>query len=145
MTLKLNAYISDIESIKRATFKGHAINAKPFLLLSILSCIQQKLFQCNKIVLNKDLICIYKSISFLYLKRGYVLTPIHKPFYYLESDGFWHLKWKDKKIDPQSLSLKFIYDNIDYAYFDEDLWILLQENDAREKIKEVLIKMITND
>ena len=133
MTLKLNAYISDIESIKRATFKGHAINAKPFLLLSILSCIQQKLFQCNKIVLNKDLICIYKSISFLYLKRGYVLTPIHKPFYYLESDGFWHL------------SLKFIYDNIDYAYFDEDLWILLQENDAREKIKEVLIKIITND
>ena len=37
------------------------------------------------------------------------------------------------------------YDNIDYAYFDEDLWILLQENDAREKIKEVLIKIITND
>lgn len=35
--------------------------------------------------------------------------------------------------------------NTDYAYFDEDFWFLLQDNNAREKIKEVLIKMITND
>ena len=38
-----------------------------------------------------------------------------------------------------------VNNNIDYAYFDEDFWFLLQDNNAREKIKEVLIKMITND
>lgn len=68
------------------------------------------------------------------------------PFYYLENDGFWHLKWKnDKEANIKTPTSKFINNNIDYAYFDENLWILLQENDAREKIKEVLIKIITSD
>ena len=51
----------------------------------------------------------------------------------------------DKEAIIQTPTFKFINNNIDYAYFDEDFWFLLQDNNAREKIKEVLIKMITND
>ena len=51
----------------------------------------------------------------------------------------------NKEAIIQTPTFKFINNNIDYAYFDEDFWFLLQDNNAREKIKEVLIKMITND
>ena len=72
-------------------------------------------------------------------------TPLKYPFFHLESDGFWHLKWKgnppDKRLSP---SAKFLRENVDFAFFDNALWDILQEEEAREGYIESITKYFKN-
>jgi putative restriction endonuclease len=70
--------------------------------------------------------------------RGEAVTPFFKPFYYLQFDGFWHLKGKTDNVKTDRPSPKFLRENIDYAYLDNALWDLLQEASIREHFKLII-------
>lgn len=54
-------------------------------------------------------------------KYNQPITPLYKPFYYLSSDGFWHIKLKENTIEKKTSSAKFIRDNIECVYLDNAL------------------------
>lgn len=128
-----NEYLYDLYriaflSVKQKCTNGKPNAAKPALVVAVINGIAAGEIKSNQIK--------FQEIEARYVseleKWQTEKTPLKYPFYHLESDGFWHLKWNtnppDKSISP---SAKFLRDNIDYAYFDNALWDILQDEEAR--------------
>lgn len=137
-----NYYIDKISKMKQAVVKGERVLAKPALLIAIIDGIKEGNILHNDIVLTKWLEEKYSMLLLHYSHASQILHPtgIEKPFWHLQSDGFWHLKY------PQSLyrqnvspTKKWILDNVECARLDDDLWSLLQNDEWREKICKYII------
>lgn len=135
-------YVEKISKMKQAVVKGEKVLAKPALLLAIIDGISEGKILHNDIVLTKWLEEKYYMQLLHYSKATQILNPtgIEKPFWHLQSDGFWHLKY------PQSLyknnmypTKTWILTNVECAWFDDDLWSLLQDKEWRQKIRKFLI------
>ena len=57
----------------------------------------------------------------------------------MKKEPFYTLNGLTNKKTPSN---KYIIENIKYAQFDDDLWILLQVKENREKIKTIIKKII---
>lgn len=126
-------------SLKRGNTNGVFSKAKPILLSSIIENIDN--IKDNKICWpNNDIIDKYYLIFHKFKEEK--PTPIWKPFFYLKSEPFYELFWKDR---PPIKDLKFPSERllnsfVSYAKLDDDLWELLQDESNREYLKDVIIK-----
>ena len=68
------------------------------------------------------------------------ITSISMPFWYLETDGFWHLNIQGEKTNKTTPTTNWLKDNVLYASFNKDLWYLLQNEKWRKKLREFIIK-----
>lgn len=108
--------------------------AKPLLLLAMLRLIDNGSVKNN--VFSFEII----QKEYNQLQKGYnVKAPCHYPVYYMDSEEFYHLKWNKDVIKVRVPSTKFIRNNILYAYFDNALWELLQEDQIRENFTSSII------
>ncbi|MCD8306335.1 MAG: hypothetical protein LUC49_06755 [Prevotella sp.] len=128
-------YSDMIMKVKCGSYHGQKIKAKPLLLYSIVMMIEEGLVHDNRVYFNKMSEDFYKKVSDVY---SATITPYFKPFYYLQFDGFWHLKGKKDRFITDRPSPKFIRENIEYAYLDNALWDLLQEANIREYFKSII-------
>ena len=67
-----------------------------------------------------------------------VPTPYQYPLYFMENELFYHLKWKAEKIKTHTPSAKLVRENVEYAYFDDELWILLQDKSILKEFRAVI-------
>ena len=72
-------------------------------------------------------------------KQYAATTPYQYPLYFLENEDFFHLKWKKTRIKTHTPSAKLIRENIEYAFLDNALWDLLQEQQMREDFHTLVI------
>lgn len=128
-SIQVLTYHDILRSIKRGSYKGIFINAKPLLIMAVIDAIDRSLLSDNKILFDKSLEDIYKETC---LRYDFPVTPFFKPFYYLSYDEFWHLKWKTVAYNEQHPSPKFLRENIEYASLDNILWDLLQDQETRD-------------
>ena len=142
-------YTKRIMNIRQAKIHGERIVAKPVLLVAIIDGIEANVFQNNRFFINDWLEGHYLMLMSKYAKPSQFdnLTGIEKPFWHLETDGFWHLQYpgktSGKSITPSKAWLK---ENISYAYFDEDLWFLLQNKVWRLKLRDYIVEhKLTDD
>jgi putative restriction endonuclease len=130
-------------SIRQAKIHGETIVAKPVLLVAIIDGIEANVFANNQFVINDWLECRYKMLLSKYAKESQFdnLTGIEKPFWHLESDGFWHLNYQGERLcKGRTPSKAWLKESVDYAYFDEALWILLQNKEWRLKLRDYIIE-----
>lgn len=70
------------------------------------------------------------------------LTPLCYPFYHLKTDKFWHLSWKTNGCNKtEAPSASWIRRNVDHAYIDDELWLLLNNDTYADKLKEYLVNI----
>lgn len=63
----------------------------------------------------------------------------------MSAEPFYHIKWKKQQDRlPHDSSSKFIRENVEYAYFDNALWDLLQDKETRDYFRESIIKNCLN-
>jgi putative restriction endonuclease len=133
MIKNLAYYVNRFAHLRVSRSGGVAPN-KPVLLLSIIELISQGEIKRNQIPLSPELIVTF-------LKLWSHLEPIRKPdiglpFYHLMSDGFWHYQMKPGLESLIAAKVKIrtpstIRETVEYAYLDDQLWQLLQnESDA---------------
>ena len=73
-------------------------------------------------------------------------TGIEKPFWHLETDGFWHLNYQGERLSKgKTQSKAWLKENVNYAYFDEPLWILLQNKVWRLKLRDYIVEHKLSD
>ena len=129
-----NEYLYDLYriaflSVKQKCTNGVTNAAKPALVIAVIEGIAAGEIKNNQIRFQEIEARYISQLEEWQPER----TPLKYPFYHLEGDGFWHLKWKisapEKRISP---SAKYPRDNIDYAYFDNALWDILQDEGARK-------------
>lgn len=141
MVLCQEYYKSQILSLKRGVSRLGVSNAKPHFLLAVLSRIDAGAIMGNMVKYPDDeLIKAYQQ-SWQKYEPGKIPTPIYKPYFHLSSDSFYHVKWKgESRHDALTTpSVNFQRENIDYTYFDSDLWDFLQDHSNREFVAKAIV------
>jgi predicted restriction endonuclease len=101
----------------------------------------------NEFIINDELKDAF-SFHFERLKKGNDADKIIQPFYHLHNDGIWHFKIKAGKQDDYDIlkatgstpSIKALFEVIDYAYLDDELFKYFQNQLTRATAKEVLLE-----
>ena len=138
-----NYYTKRIESIRQKRIHGETIVAKPVLLVAIIDGIDANIFRSNQFAINDWLEGRYNMLMSQYAKDSQFddKTTIEKPFWHLETDGFWHLNYQGERLSKgHTPSKAWLKENIDFAYFDEPLWILLQNKVWRTKLRDYIVE-----
>lgn len=141
----MDFYTKRIDRMRQGSIKRTGIKkiAKPVLILSVIRGIESGVFRCNRFdydILEK----IYDDVFNQYIECGNQQgekTPLCNPFYYLRSDGFWHhsaLPHSETQTDGPSAA--WVRRNVEYAYVDDDLWLLLCCREYRQRLKDYIIK-----
>ena len=144
----ITIYTKRIINIKQAKIRGEVIVAKPVLLLAIIDGIGNDLFNGNEIHLTDWLESHYIMLMQKYMKSSQFDKPtdISNPFWHLQSDGFWHLQLAKNPQEGITPSKRWLKENVSYAYFDEDLWLLLKDSVWRLKLRDYIIEhKLTDD
>lgn len=142
-------YLECIDSLRQHIVNGEIMIAKPAFLVAIIDGIDNNVYNINRFVISEWLEDKYKQIATQYTKESQFenITGIEKPFWHLESDGFWHLNYQGEKLSKgHTPSKAWLKDNVEFAYFDEPLWILLQNKVWRMKMRDYIIEhKLTDD
>lgn len=128
----ISFYKDAFKSLHCSVCNGKVNIAKPLLLLAMLDLMDYST-QNNRI----DISNIIKKYTELQ-KQYESTTPYQYPIYFLENEEFFHLKWRNTRIKTHTPSAKLIRENVEYAYFDNALWDLLQDKQMRECFKTVI-------
>ena len=135
-------YTKRIMSIRQAKIRGEVIVAKPILLLAIIDGIDAEVFMGNEYPLNDWMEERYGKLMKQYMRDSQFDKPadISNPFWHLQSDGFWHLKYTEKPQEGVTPSKRWLKENVIQASLDDDLWQLLQNKAWRLKLREYIIE-----
>ena len=133
-------YSKLIMNLNQAVVHGRRILAKPALLVAIIDSINEHKIQYNQLFLYKWLEDKYNMILSQYVNPNTQLTNIAMPFWHLQSDKFWHLKCDTiLKRRNSSPTKSWLIEHVKYAFFDDDLWFLLQDEVWRNKLRNFVI------
>ena len=141
-------YTKRIMNIKQAKIRGEVIVAKPVLLLAIIDGVSNDMFKDNEIQLTEWVESRYMMLMQQYMKSSQFDKPtdISNPFWHLQSDGFWHLQLVERPQEGVTPSKRWLKENVSYAYFDDDLWYLLQNKVWRLKLRDYIVEhKLTDD
>lgn len=130
----LEMYRQMFVNLKRGNYRGVYSNAKPIFLISLIDYIV--FMEGNKLKWED------KKFEELYYGNFGKLesskpTPICKPFYFMTSENFYTIIWREKPeakslISPSSKTLR---DFSLYAVIDDELWEILQNKDNRAYLR----------
>ena len=135
-------YTDRIMSIRQAKIRGEVIVAKPVLMLALIDGVESGVFTNNRFALNEWLEERYLSLMRQYTSQSQFDKPteINNPFWHLSSDGFWHLQLKANEELSTTPSKAWLKENVTYASFDDDLWVLLQSKEWRTRLRAFIVE-----
>lgn len=130
-------------AIKRGNGIAGRSNAKPLFLLSVIECISLHKLNENKIMWDDEEIeKSYHAFAGYYEQDN--KSSIIVPYYHLSTAPFFHLVWIDEKNRPpmnrKTPSEKYLRENLVCAYFDDELWKLLNDAECREFLRRNIIE-----
>ena len=139
-------YVYRVANMRQAKVNGEVIVAKPVLLLALIDGVDKDVFDNNHFYLNEWLEECYLSLMKEYTKGSQFPNPasINNPFWHLSSDGFWHLHLKEKYEGGATPTKTWLKENVLSASFDDDMWVLLQNREYRNKMLNVIIDLINS-
>ena len=118
-------YTKRIMRIRQAKIHGEVIVAKPVLLLALIDALMKQYTQHSQF---------------------HNPTDISNPFWHLQSDGFWHLHHEATVADGSTPSKRWLKDYVEFASFDDDLWVLLHNETWRKKLRDYIVEhKLTDD
>lgn len=135
-------YTERLMSIRQAKIHGEVIVAKPVLLLVLIDGVDSGVFTNNCFALNEWLEERYLTLMRHYTRGSQFDKPteINNPFWHLSSDGFWHLQLKANEELSTTPSKAWLKENVTYASFDDDLWVLLQSKEWRTRLRAFIVE-----
>lgn len=138
-----NYYADTIGKMVQGTTRQRHVKiiAKPALLLAVIKLIESRKVTDNKFF-YEDVEEVYKNVfgSKFIAAQQENLTPLAYPFYYLQSQGFWHIAWQPHGEEKtESPGPAWLRRNAQYAYLDPELWLLLQSKTHRDRLAQYII------
>lgn len=136
----LNYYLDIFSSlnVSRTKKKGQAYY-KPILLLSVIDLITQEKIQDNQILVSDDLIDTFNKYWRILSSDSSYKGGLHYPFFHLQSEGFWHLKFTDNFNGLQPKTTNKLKEAVEYARLDPELFELLTDNNSLQELIDTLI------
>ena len=148
----INNYVKQFSTLHTNKQKGMTAPHKAVLLLSVIDLIEFRTINNNEIELSERLEQQFKHNWDRYVGRSVLFSPkIGTPFFHLHFEPFWTLipfvGGEDtieelRKVNPYSINT--MRKHFRYARIDKDLFILLQTEDFRAKLRVALISTYLN-
>jgi len=140
-------YQSKLTGLNVDRSSGHPKPHKVCLLFAVMDLIEDGKLTRNAITINEDLKAAFTR-HFEKLKKGNDTNKITLPFYHLAGDGIWNFKVKPGheaefealKAKTSSPSEKALFNVIDYAYLDEQIFGYFQNDLTRAEAKQILLE-----
>ena len=135
-------YTDRIINLRQAKIRGEVIVAKPILMLALIDGVDSGVFTNNRFALNEWLEASYLKLMLEYTCHSKFAKPsdISNPFWHLSTDGFWHLQLRTKEEISTTPSKAWLKENVIYANFDDDLWVLLQNKEWRTRFRDFIVE-----
>lgn len=144
----LTYYIKCFSSLHTNMRYGKPAPHKALLLLAVIDLIESGEIVSNKIILDKTIENQFTCICKALLGDSVIFQPkINYPFYHMRTESFWHLiGYSGSKVeDLSNCSIANLHRNIAFVKLDEDLFSLLQDGNARAKLRVCLITKYLNN
>lgn len=142
-------YIEEFRNLSTNQKYSRPSPHKPILLLTVISMFEKEILTTNKIIYNEELKRVFEEMWKRIIPHESLFVPgVYLPFWYLQSDKFWHIVpirgkedvltvMRDRKIKPSETKLK---ESVDYAELDEDLYFLMTMASGRGSLKKTLLE-----
>lgn len=114
---------------------------QPILLLSVIDLITQGLLQQNHITISDELIETFKINWSVLSSESFEQIDFAIPFFHLKNTPgkFWHVKFSEEYVRGRPQGINTLKRDVDSARFDDELFDLLQDTNARKELIDVLI------
>lgn len=145
-------YVEAFQNLRTNNKYGRRSPHKAVMMLTVIELYEQNELSENEIVYDDSLKTMFLQVWNRVLPDEPLFHPeAYLPFWYLQSDSFWHIVPKRGKEDILSLmrdtnikpSEAKIYDCVRYAELDEDLFFLMTLPSGRSSLKRVLLETYT--
>jgi hypothetical protein len=145
-------YIEAFKNLRTNNKYGRKSPHKAILMLTVIELYEQNVLTDNEIFYNEMLKSMFLKVWNRVLPKEPLFHPdAYLPFWYLQSDSFWHIVPKRGKEDILSLmrdtnikpSEAKLNDSVKCAELDEDLYFLMTIASGRSSLKRVLLETYT--
>ena len=145
-------YIEAVKNLKTNNKWGRKSPHKAVLMLTVIELYEKNILIDNEIRYDETLKSTFLKIWNLVLPDEPLFHPeAYLPFWYLQSDNFWHIVpirgkedilslMRDTNIKPSEAKL---IDSVKYAELDEDLYFLMTLPSGRSSLKRALLETYT--
>ena len=145
-------YIEAFKNLKTNNKWGRKSPHKAVLMLTVIELFEKNILMDNEIRYDETLKSTFLKIWNLVLPNEPLFHPeAYLPFWYLQSDNFWHIVpirgkedilslMRDANIKPSEAKL---IDSVKYAELDEDLYFLMTLPSGRSSLKRALLETYT--
>ena len=145
-------YIELFQNLRTNNKYGRKSPHKAVLMLTVIELYEQNVLSDNEICYDDTLKSMFLKVWNRVLPNEPLFHPeAYLPFWYLQSDSFWHIVpnrgkedilslMRDTNIKPSEAKL---YDCVKYAELDEDLFFLMTLPSGRSSLKRALLETYT--
>lgn len=145
-------YIEAVKNLKTNNKWGRKSPHKAILLLAVIELYEKNILTDNEIRYDDTLKSTFLEMWNMVLPNESLFHPdAYLPFWYLQSDNFWHIVpyrgkedilslMRDTNIKPSEAK---IVDSVKYVELDEDLYFLMTLPSGRSTLKRVLLETYT--
>lgn len=146
-------YIEAFQNLRTNNKYGRKSPHKAVMMLTVIELYEQNVLSDNEIFYDDTLKSMFLKVWNRVLPDEPLFHPeAYLPFWYLQSDSFWHIVpnrgkedilslMRDTNIKPSEAKL---YDCVKYAELDDDLYFLMTLPSGRSSLKRVLLETYTN-
>ena len=145
-------YIEAVKNLKTNNKWGRKSPHKAVLMLTVIELYEKNILMDNEIRYDETLKSTFLKMWNMVLPKEPLFHPdAYLPFWYLQSDNFWHIVpirgkedilslMRDTNIKPSEAKL---IDSVKYAELDEDLYFLMTLPSGRSSLKRALLETYT--
>ena len=145
-------YIEAFKNLKTNNKWGRKSPHKAVLMLAVIELYEKNILTDNEIRYDDILKSTFlKTWNMVLPNEQLILPEAYLPFWYLQSDSFWHIVpvrgkedilslMRDTNIRPSEAKLN---DSVKYAELDEDLYFLMTLPSGRSSLKRALLETYT--
>lgn len=146
-------YVEVFKNLRTNNKYGRKSPHKAVLMLTVIELYEQSILTDNEIYYDDSLKSMFLKVWNKVLPKEPLFHPdAYLPFWYLQSDSFWHIipvkgkedilsLMRDANIKPSETKL---IDSVKYAELDDDLYFLMTIASGRSSLKRVLLETYTD-
>ncbi len=136
---KIRRYVQKLKKLRLGVTPYGKAPHKPIFLLTQIEQVEKGQVSENKFFITPEFVADFKENFSLLVKTGHKSDFI-QPFYYLQSDGFWHIKTKQgEKLEVFIRSFSLLDEKVEFGFFDPDFFALLADPTSRLFLQNVLL------